>query len=123
VSIDMPRISDVISIDDNRNYKAVRPQNGDTPATFREVADKPTIELSLLNLGVTQDKSRTRVRLSLVQPQINAEGVISDTNRADINVRLANTTSLADLDQFKADLIAIILSDEFEEAIAGEQQY
>lgn len=119
----MPRISDVISIDDNRNYKAVRPQNGDTPATFREVADKPTIALSLLNLGVTQDKSRTRVRLSLIQPQINAEGVTTDTNRADVTIRLANSTSLTDLAQFKADLKAFIQSDEFEEAIAGEQQY
>lgn len=119
----MPRISDSISIDATRKYKAVRPQNGDTPATFREVATKPTIALSLLNLGVTQDKSRTRVRLSLIQPQINAEGVTTDTNRADVTIRLANATSLQDLDQFKIDLKAFIASDEFEEAIAGEQQY
>lgn len=119
----MPRISDVINVDVNRQYKAVRPQNGDTPATFREVAVKPTIALSLLNLGVTQDKLRTRVRLSLVQPQINAEGIATDTNRADVTIRLANATSLQDLAQFKADLQAFIASDEFEEAIAGEQQY
>lgn len=119
----MPRISDAIQVDSNRQYKAVRPQNGDTPATFREVARKPTIALSLLNLGVTQDKLRTRVRLSLIQPHINADEVIVDTNRADVTIRLANTTSLLDLDQFKTDLKAFIDSNEFEEAIAGEQQY
>lgn len=119
----MPRISNAIQVNSDRQYKAVRPQNGDTPATFREVANKPMIALSLLNLGVTQDKSRTRVRLSLVQPQINAEGVTTDTNRADVTIRLANATLLKDLAQFKADLKAFIASNEFEEAIAGEQQY
>lgn len=119
----MPRISETIVINGTRNYKAVRPQNGDTPATFREVADKPTIALSLLNLGVTQDKLRTRVRMSLVQPQLNAEGIVADTNRGDITLRLANTTSLADIAQFKADLRAFIDSNEFDDAIAGGQQY
>lgn len=119
----MPRISDTIVINGTRNYKAVRPQNGGTPATFREVANKPTVALSLFNLGVTQDKTRNRVRMSLVQPQVNAEGVTTDTNRADVTVRLAQATSLADLAQFKADFRAFVASDEFDEAIAGEQQY
>lgn len=119
----MPRISDTIVINGTRNYKAVRPQNGDTPATFREVAAKPSIVLSLFNLGVTQDKTRNRVRMSLIQPQLNAEGIVVDTNRADVTLRLANTTSLADLTQFKADLRAFIASGEFDEAIAGNQQY
>lgn len=119
----MPRISDVIGIANNRKYKAVRPQNGETPATFREVANKPAIALSLLNLGVTQDKARTRVRVSLVQPQLNAEGIVADTNRADITIRLANSTLVADLDQFKIDLLAFVDSNEFALALAGEQQY
>lgn len=120
----MPRISDVIAMGHDRKYKAVRPQNGETPATFREVADKPSIALSLLNLGVTQDKTRTRVRVSLVQPQLNAEGtVVADTNRADITIRLANSTPVADLDQFKIDLLAFVDSNEFALALAGEQQY
>lgn len=119
----MPRISDTIAINGTRKYKAVRPQNGDTPATFREVADKPTVSLSLLNLGVTQDKTRNRVRMSLIQPQVNAEGVTTDTNRADVTIRLAHVTSLTNLAQFKADFRAFVASDEFDEAIAGEQQY
>lgn len=119
----MPRISDVIAIGADRKYKAVRPQNGDTPATFREVAAKPAIALSLLNMGVTQDKARTRVRVSLVQPQLNAEGIVADTNRADITIRLANSTLVANLNQFKIDLLAIVDSAEFALALAGEQQY
>lgn len=119
----MPRISDNIAIGTNRKYKAVRPQNGETPATFREVANKPAIALSLINLGVTQDKARTRVRVSLVQPQLNAEGIVADTNRADITIRLANRTLVADLDQLKADLLALVNSAEFSLALAGEQQY
>lgn len=119
----MPRISDTIAIGVDRKYKAVRPQNGETPATFREMANKPSIALSLLNLGVTQDKTRTRVRVSLVQPQLNAEGIVADTNRADITIRLANSTLIANLDQFKADLLAFVDSNEFSLAMAGEQQY
>lgn len=120
----MPRISDTILIGADRNYKAVRPQNGDTPATFREVASKPSIALCLLNLGVTQDKTRTRVKMSLVQPQLNAEkAIVVENNRADITVRLSNATSATDLGQFKADLRAFINSDEFDKALAGEQQY
>lgn len=119
----MPRISDTIAISVDRKYKAVRPQNGETPATFREMANKPTIALSLLNLGVTQDKSRTRVRISLVQPHLNAEGIVADTNRADITIRLANSTTTADIGQFKADLYAFVNSNEFSLAMAGEQQY
>lgn len=119
----MPRISETIFVDSTRHYKAVRPQNGDTPATFRETANKPVIALSLLNLGVTQDKQRTRVRLSLVQPQLNTDGVVADTNRVDITVRLANLTSVADVDQLKADLRAFVASYEFDVALNGEQQY
>lgn len=119
----MPRISDSIAISASRKYKAVRPQNGETPATFREVAAKPTIALSLINLGVTQDKARTRVRVSLVQPRLNAEGIVADTNRADVTLRLANSTTIADLDQLKADLLALVNSTEFSLALAGEQQY
>lgn len=119
----MPRITDAIFVDSTRHYKAVRPQNGDTPATFREVADKSVIALSLLNLGVTQDKQRTRVRLSLVKPQLNYDGIVIDTNRVDVTVRLANTTSTTDVNQLKADLRAFIASNEFDFAIDGEQQY
>lgn len=123
----MPRVTEQLVLGD-RSFKAIRPQNNNTPAMFREANASSILTASVINLGVQEEKSsqldRIRVKASIVQPVMGTEPVGQiDTNRVDIALRLNQATSSANLAILIADFRAFVASSEFELAMKGEAQY
>lgn len=123
----MPRVTEQLVLGD-RSFKAIRPQNNNTPAMFREVNASSILTASVINLGVQEEKSsqldRIRVKASIVQPVMGTEPVGQiDTNRVDIALRLNQATSSVNLAILIADFRAFVASSEFELAMKGEAQY
>lgn len=123
----MPRITESLALADN-TYKAVRPQNGDSPASFREVhATKALTDLEMINLGVTQNTTNQRTyfrtKASVVIPRHDSEGKLLPSDRFDLTVRLGSQSTGADIDALAAKVSALILSNEFKAALAGDAQF
>lgn len=123
----MPRITETLSLG-TMTYKAVRPQNGDTPAAFRQVdGNKPLSLLWMLNQGVTQSKSNNltvnRVKSSLVVPRIDKEGKLQPSDRIDLTARIGLETTATDIELLRDQLVAYVSSSEFLLALSGEAQF
>lgn len=123
----MPRISETLALA-NITYKATRPQNGDSPASFREVsATKALTDLEMINLGVSQSTSgqRTyyRTKASLVAPRHDSEGQLLPSDRFDITARLSSGMTQADITALQQKLSQFILTPEFAAALAGDAQF
>lgn len=123
----MPRISESLTLA-TVQYKAVRPQNGDSPAAFREVdANKALTSLEMLNLGVTQGTTsfRTfyRTKASLVIPRHDSEGKLLPSDRFDLNARLGAQLTEAEITTLVTKVSEFVLSDEFKAALAGDAQF
>lgn len=123
----MPRISETLSLG-TMTYKAVRPQNGDTPAAFRQVDGlKPLSLLWMLNQGVTQGQSGNltvnRVKSSVVAPRIDTEGKLQSSDRIDLTARIGLETTAAEIELLRDQLAAYVISDEFLLALMGEAQF
>lgn len=123
----MPRINDTLALA-STTYKAIRPQNGDSPASFREVdATKALTSLEMINLGVTQSTTgqRTyyRTKASIVAPRHDSEGRLLPSDRFDITARLSSELTEADITEFQQKLSLFVLSNEFKAALAGDAQF
>lgn len=119
----MPRISDTLTIGETERFRAIRPQNNTTPAAFREIsATKKPNELTLLNMGASEESERYRSKLSLVVP-VYLEGKQVDTNRIDLTARINKAATAAEIAQIKSDLRGLIASNEFDALFEGQQQY
>lgn len=126
----MPRISETIALAGAKTttYKATRPQNGDSPASFREVnATKALADLEMINLGVSQTSSgqRTyyRTKASMVSPRHDSEGQLLPSDRFDLTGRLSSELTEADITALQEKLSLFILSPEFKAALAGDAQF
>lgn len=125
----MPRISDAITLGEGlRTFKAIVPQNGNTPAKFREQNSKLGLtSLALLNIGVSEDMSAGRpcikTKTSVVYPHLNEEKVVVSTSRLDIATRIDRVVTSTEVTVMRSELIALINSPEFAAALTGEQQY
>lgn len=123
----MPRITETLSLD-NVNYKAIRPQNGDSPASFREVnAAKALTALAMINLGVSQTTSNQRTyyrtKASIVVPRHDSEGQLLPSDRFDLTGRLSSEFTEADITAFQKTISLFVLSNEFKAALAGDAQF
>lgn len=125
----MPRISDTITLGEGlRAFKAIVPQNGNTPAKFREQNPaKGLTGLALLNVGVSEDTSAGRpcikTKTSIVYPHLDEKNVVVSTSRFDIATRIDRVVTSAEVAIMRSELIALIKSPEFAAALTGEQQY
>lgn len=123
---DMPRIKDAILLAD-KEYKAVRPQNGQTPATFREASTEALAERAVLNMVSTLDSLQSsplyRSNSSLVVPHLNSEGVPFAPNRYEVKTRISSHTSVADIMSELAQFRAYVNSTEFADLIVGDAQF
>lgn len=123
----MPRITEELALASTK-YKAVRPQNGDSPASFREVnASKALTDLKMINLGVTQGTTGQRVfyrtKASIVSPRHDSEGQLLPSDRFDLNVRLSAQVTEADIVALQTEVSKFVLSSEFKSALAGDAQF
>lgn len=130
----MPRITEQLTLTTTSpsataTFKAVRPQNGQTPAMWRNSDEGRAIGLRpVINLGVISDTSAnrdvTRVNLSYVQPLVDLKGEVLQPNRVTMKVRIDDTASTsASIDELHSALIAMVLSAEFAAALRGDQQF
>lgn len=123
----MPRISETIALA-TTTYKAIRPQNGDSPASFREVnAAKALTDLTMINLGVSQSTTgqRTfyRTKASIVHPRHDSEGQLLPSDRFDLTGRLSSELTEADITALQQKLSLFVLTAEFKAALAGDAQF
>lgn len=123
----MPRIAESLSLA-SIQYKAVRPQNGDSPASFREVnAEKALTDLEMVNLGVTQgttgQRTYFRTKASIVIPRHDSEGQLLPSDRFDLAVRLSSQLTEADISVLVTKVSEFVLSNEFKAALAGDAQF
>lgn len=123
---DMPRIQDAIILA-TVNYKAVRPQNGQTPATFREASTEALAARAVLNMVTTLDSLQSsplyRSSSSLVVPHLNSDGTPLAPNRYEIKTRINSQTATGDITAELAQFRAYVNSDEFADLIIGEAQF
>ena len=121
----MPRISEKITLGVT-DYKAVRPQNGQTPAQFRQ-QDVTFAEARDLNLGVqitkTANRSTRRSTSSLVVPKFSTDGVLLHTDRIDIKTRFDTSTTDTEIESILAEVAALLRSEEFSSLAKGNEQF
>lgn len=123
----MPRIADSVTLAE-KTMKAVRPQNGDTPAMFRESnTNKGLSELAVLNMGTTtgllQGSTVYRATSSLVYPSkvIGERSLPAD--RFDVKVRVSADSTSVEITERLAEFRAYVNSNEFAQLIVGEAQF
>lgn len=124
---DMPRIAESVTLAD-KTMKAVRPQNGDTPAMFRESnSSKGLADLAVLNMGTTtgllQSSTVYRATSSLVYPSVVIGERTLPADRFDVKVRISAENTSADIATKLADFRAFVGSEEFAQLIIGEAQF
>lgn len=121
----MPRISEQLELG-TTVFKAVRPQNAQTPAQFRQSGVSYATAKDL-NLGVqitkTASRSTRRGTTSLTIPVFNAEGVLLYTDRIDIKTRFDALTPDATVEASLAEVAALVVSNEFKLLAKGEEQF
>lgn len=121
----MPRISETLKLGET-TYKAVRPQNGQTPAQFRQNG-VTFAESRDLNLGVqitkTANHSVRRSTGSLVVPVFDDKGVLMYTDRVDIKTRFDTLTTDANISSILAEVAALIASPEYIALVKGNEQF
>lgn len=123
----MPRISATLALA-NTTYKATRPQNGDSPASFREVSTKKALAaLEMINLGVSQSTTNQRTyyrtKVSIVVPRHDSEGKLLPSDRFDLTGRLSSELTEADISALQEKVSLFVLSNEFKAALAGDAQF
>lgn len=122
----MPRIKDAVTLAEVE-YKAVRPQNGQTPATFRETSSETLAERAVLNMVTTLDSLQSsplyRSSSSLVVPHLNSDGTPFAPNRYEVKTRVNSNTSTADIALELAQFRAYVNSIEFADLIVGDAQF
>lgn len=124
---DMPRIAESVILAD-KTMKAVRPQNGDTPAMFRESdSTKGLADLAVLNMGTTtgllQGSTVYRATSSLVYPSVVIGERTLPADRFDVKVRISAENTSTDIATKLAEFRAFVGSDEFAQLIIGEAQF
>lgn len=121
----MPRITETLELG-TLTYKAVRPQNGATPAQYRQ-SGVPLVTASDMNLGVqitkTANRAVRRAKVSMTFPVYNSEGVLLYTDRVDLTVRTDAMTEAADIATRVSALGALVSADEFVAVISGDELY
>lgn len=122
----MPRISDSLKLDEQQ-FSAVRPQNGSTPASFREKDEsKSLVALKTINMGTTVDNTASqpnyRSKVSLILPNIVEDKILA-ANRIDVSTRLSANLTDSDIDTLVAQFAALIQSPEFAALVRGNEQY
>lgn len=125
----MPRISETLTLA-TQTYKPTRPQNGDTPALFREVNNlKKLAELNLVNVGVTQSTLQgvavLRPKATVVlPPALLADGTTTiPANRLEIVGRVNASSSETEVDSYIALLSSLVNSAEFKALLLGDTQF
>lgn len=123
----MPRIAESVDLAD-KTMKAVRPQNGDTPAMFREFDPlKGLADLAVLNMGTTtgllQDSTVYRATSSLVYPSAVIGERTLPADRFDVKVRISAENTSTDIATKLAEFRAFVGSNEFAQLIIGEAQF
>ena len=123
----MPRISATLALA-STTYKAIRPQNGDSPASFREVSTtKALTNLEMINIGVSQtmtnQRAYYRTKVSIVMPRHDSEGQLLPSDRFDLTGRLSSELTEADITALQNKLSLFVLSNEFKAALAGDAQF
>lgn len=123
----MPRITESLTLATHQ-YKATRPQNGDSPASFREVnTSKALTDLEMINLGVTQSTTNQRTyfrtKASIVIPRHDSEGQLLPSDRFDLTARLGSQLTEADISALVTKVSEFVLSNEFKAALAGDAQF
>lgn len=124
----MPRISAQLSLGDILTMKPVRPQNGNTPAMFRESdTQKGLKELVVLNMGTITDELQNstvyRATSSLVFPSLVVGDRTAPADRFDLKVRISAERSPSEVADFLAFFRAYVETDEFADLIIGEAQF
>lgn len=123
----MPRISDSLTLNEVA-FAATRPQNGDTPAAFREVStSKPLQVLEMVNIGATVEKTAARhvfrAKASIIKPNAVVDGIQLSANRIDITTRLGSELTDDEIDDLSLKLVSLVSSTEFKAALRGNEQY
>lgn len=126
---DMPRISETLTLA-TKTYKPTRPQNGDTPALFREVnTSKKLAELNLVNVGVTQSTLQSvavfRPKVTIVlPPALPADGTTAlPANRLEFVGRIIASSSETQVDEYITMLSDLVSSSEFKALLLGDAQF
>lgn len=125
----MPRISETLTLA-TKTYKPTRPQNGDTPALFREVdTSKKLAELNLVNVGVTQSTLQGvtvfRPKVTIVLPPVlKDDGTTTlPANRLEFGGRIIASSSETEVDSYITMLTDLVGSDEFKALMLGDAQF
>lgn len=124
----MPRITETLILG-TIQYKAIRPQDGNSPAIFRELGEKPLHDRVMISIGVTTTKDNAsgqmyyRPKATYVVPRSDTEGKSLPSDRLEISGRIAADNSEAAVQLFLEQLSGLVSSDEFTSACAGEAQF
>lgn len=124
----MPRITETLTLG-TIQYKAIRPQDGNSPAIFREVDEKPLHNRVTISLGVTTTKDNAtgrvyyRPKATYVVPRSDTEGKALPSDRLELSGRIAADNSEAAVQLFLEQLGGLVKSSEFASACAGEAQF
>lgn len=123
----MPRINETITLTDSVTLKAISPQNGQTPASYRgTAAGLPIAGQLIMNHGVltvrTGNRHVNRLTASIIDPTLDENGAILYSDRVDIKVRRdgASSRTPAEMQEIIA---GYVNSDEFLAALSGEHQF
>lgn len=124
----MPRISETLTLG-TIQYKAIRPQDGNSPAIFREQGAKPLHARVMISIGVTTTKDNAsgqmsyRPKATYVLPRSDSEGKPLPSDRLEISGRIAADNSEAAVQLLLKQLGSLVSSTEFASACAGEAQF
>lgn len=122
----MPRISDSLTLN-KTTFNAVRPQNGETPASFREAGTKPLVEQAIVNMGASIEKTASRHvfrgKVAIVKPNAIVNGIQAPAHRIDVTSRLGSELTDSDIAELLEVLKDLVGSTEFAALIRGQEQY
>lgn len=124
----MPRITETLKLG-TIQYKAIRPQDGNSPAIFREQGELPLHARVMISIGVTTTKDNAsgqtsyRPKATYVKPRSDKEGKPLPSDRLEISGRIAADNSEAAVQLLLEQLSGLVSSTEFTSACAGEAQF